>query len=730
MARALEFVYGKTRIGGTSLSGPVSAPTAVQGAGAGAITAGTHVFAYSFIDSSGVESVPSPVTGNVTFDGAHLANLSSVAVGGAGVVDRGLYMSAAGTTSPLYLIGTVGDNTTTSITGTGAADAVLKVNQVAVTSGFNNPVDVYRIKHGYPKSTFSCEFLVKGADQPTFAAACQSVEAALRTPRQRLTVKISGNTILDLNPATAVNSGFNAMPEVERVSEAVENWGLLRRYKFTVVFDRPGDLTGQQGRREETVTVHTDLLKRRVVTFTGTWTAMPGNDARANYSANSGTHYATILTQIDVTASWVKVSDDVPDDDTDKTIAPYRAVFWEVVNGRRESDILVEHTPSNVATVTITGVYVQTLGPLTSARSNYTTNEPAHATAVIAALGISAYELVKETSKDNEQDQTLSFTRVYRELIHAQSPGLNDDPTIILDTIELETLRYPINDSSAPTRTAGTSTVNNPPPVGTGGTQDRGSSGPSSQDGGSSSGGSTVVRKLVDLKVRYTAWIDRSVTDLKIKWDNVLRGYMYSLMSTRLKLSAALVTSEQVTLDVPNNRIVCNLLCNGVEGSIFSLDVNVAKDEQPGIVATPVLGAKPNTWLLQQGAVRITFVKQVRVVFKTGAFDVTSLYSVPPSSNLVLMHRSRPVFRTKDFGIVGLGLSTLGMTEVQFNEEYLQVDNQADRGGAAGGAANGGGGATPNGANSTGNLFQGNAGFGLGSQGGSQSSAFQGQLGG
>lgn len=558
-------------------------------------------------------------------------------------------------------------------------------------SSANTPVDKYRIRHGYPRSTFSCEFLVTGTTYSNFASACTAIESALRTPRQALAVTLSGNSALSLDPATNANSGFNADPTLERVSDAVENWGLVRRYRFTVTFERPADLAGQSGRREETVTVHADLMKRRVVTFQGTWTAMPGSDARAQYAASMGAHCTAVLAAIDPTATWVQVSEDQPSDDPGKLVTGYVRVYWEVVNGRRESTVAVDHTPAGVATVTVTGVYVQTLGPTTSARTNYGTYEAAHSTAVLAALGVTYYELVREATRDNEQDQTLDFTRVYRELIHQQSPGTYEDAQILNDTIEISTVRYPLNDSPVPPKSAGAGAqVNAPPAVPVPGvTQDRGPAGgslPSTQDRET---GSAQVRKLVDLRVQYTAWLDRSVADLKAKWDGTLRGHMYAMVASKLRVSAALVDSETVQLDVPNNRVVCSLLLKGLEGALFELEINVAKNEEMGVLATPRLSGRAHSYLVQQGPPRTTYARSVRAVFQTGGFNVQDLMGAPPAGNLVLLRRTTPVSRVRQYGAVGLGLGLLSITEVQFAEEWLLV---GDAGGGGGGGTGGGGG--------------------------------------
>lgn len=107
---------------------PTGAPVAAVSATAGAITAGTHVFAYTWVDTQGVESAPSPISNAPTFDGTKKADLTSgITVGGSNIATRKIYMSKAGTTTPLYFVTTLSDNVSTSLAAFGVADASLTV---------------------------------------------------------------------------------------------------------------------------------------------------------------------------------------------------------------------------------------------------------------------------------------------------------------------------------------------------------------------------------------------------------------------------------------------------------------------------------------------------------------------------------------------------------------------------------------------------------------------------
>lgn len=97
---------------------PPTAPTLATGAGVS--TAGSHVCAVTFFNSTGGETTPSPVSNAVTTTAGLGYSLTDVATGGTGTAGRRVYCSKAGTVTPLFLVGRIEDNTTTTFTYTGA----------------------------------------------------------------------------------------------------------------------------------------------------------------------------------------------------------------------------------------------------------------------------------------------------------------------------------------------------------------------------------------------------------------------------------------------------------------------------------------------------------------------------------------------------------------------------------------------------------------------------------
>lgn len=97
---------------------PATAPTAALDSTptAGSVDDGTHVYAVSFMVSA-VETAPSVISNVVTVVD-HTTNgkvqLTAIPVGPTGVTARHIYRSKAGTTTPLALVATIADNTTTT----------------------------------------------------------------------------------------------------------------------------------------------------------------------------------------------------------------------------------------------------------------------------------------------------------------------------------------------------------------------------------------------------------------------------------------------------------------------------------------------------------------------------------------------------------------------------------------------------------------------------------------
>lgn len=93
------------------------------------LTSGTHVAAYTLVDTQGVESSPSPVSGSVSFNGTtQYANVTGLpASPGTNIATLNIYLSKAGTSTPLFTgspAGSVTAGTTSAIVGYTDADLV------------------------------------------------------------------------------------------------------------------------------------------------------------------------------------------------------------------------------------------------------------------------------------------------------------------------------------------------------------------------------------------------------------------------------------------------------------------------------------------------------------------------------------------------------------------------------------------------------------------------------
>lgn len=94
-----------------------TAPTAVLTGVAGNINVGTHVYVATFITAEGEESIAVHVSSVLTVAASSNAQATiTVPFGPSGTASRNIYRSLANTTSPLYLLGTISDNTTATFT--------------------------------------------------------------------------------------------------------------------------------------------------------------------------------------------------------------------------------------------------------------------------------------------------------------------------------------------------------------------------------------------------------------------------------------------------------------------------------------------------------------------------------------------------------------------------------------------------------------------------------------
>ena len=104
---------------------PSLACTAADGGGGGNLN-GTYQYVYTYVDSTGRESSPSPISGKVTVAAGHQVNLTGITVGPAGndTTERNIYRTGGVLGAAFFFITTIIDNTTTTFTDTIADTAI------------------------------------------------------------------------------------------------------------------------------------------------------------------------------------------------------------------------------------------------------------------------------------------------------------------------------------------------------------------------------------------------------------------------------------------------------------------------------------------------------------------------------------------------------------------------------------------------------------------------------
>lgn len=186
------------------------------------------------------------------------------------------------------------------------------------------------IEDSFGVASIEFTFVTKAASDAAFATEVAAVEAAFRKPRQDLTLTQNGSTLVSWKQSD--NTGFDSNPSITKRGAAADT-GLSREYTVRIEFGRPADNISTTGRRWSQISTDFDASRRRTVTISGTWTAIPTpvTAAEANYYANIYTYAGTVLTAIDSSASFEPVQENVNRGETDKTVE-FSLTYREIIH--------------------------------------------------------------------------------------------------------------------------------------------------------------------------------------------------------------------------------------------------------------------------------------------------------------------------------------------------------------------------------------------------------------
>ena len=234
--------------------------------------------------------------------------------------------------------------------------------------------------------------------------------------------------------------------------------------------------------------------------------------------------------------------------------------------GIRESDVNVAYSPSRKRTVSISGVATALGGD--AARAEYESIIDSYCTGITGALG-GTYELADEpTTNSDYADKTISFTRIFDEIIYSQG-GSADDAAIVRQIFSVTRSKVAPGDFPG-----------------------------------------SGAERLVTLLANFSCWIDKDVTqDLRGKWDSV-RSWVYDQIKATFNTGSLAITEVAPTFDYTDNRISGRVTALVATGSkvISTTQTNDLADDL-GKVLTPVWsGNKFCKYLYQGPATRIRTV--------------------------------------------------------------------------------------------------------------------------
>lgn len=350
-------------------------------------------------------------------------------------------------------------------------------------------------------------------------------------------------------------------------------------------------------------------------------------------------------------------------------------------SGLRTATVAIDYEPSRRRRITITGEY--TALTTATASAQYVASIVTYATAAIDAIG-GTYNLDTESRSRNDTDKTMSFTRVYREITLDESSGTANDTGVIRQ--ELVVTRTfsapgdsPVSGGSTPGSgaIAGTAfggnpaaevlasisrSINNPSLAGAG-VQSVGAA----SSGGSSGG--NVPRRLIDVRVRYQATLDRDVTtDPRAYWTTKLRAHVIAQAKAQAQVSSVALIDESPSFDYENNVVAAGLLLQAVgESNILMATVDETLDETAGLLPTAVWIGRPHVYAVFPGPPRTAIIRTIRYTAVEGT--AADFPSVPPEGFIRLRRTSRP-----RYFVIGRAGYEIRLVERTVSEEWLKAE--------------------------------------------------------
>lgn len=241
-------------------------------------------------------------------------------------------------------------------------------------------------------------------------------------------------------------------------------------------------------------------------------------------------------------------------------------------SGLRDVSVDVAYSPARRRTVTVAGVWTAIASD--GSREAYEAGIESYAAARLAELG-GTYELAEEpqTSRDRP-DHLIAFRRVYLERLWQEGGAALDDPDIVRQSAVFRRRRTAPGDSLKAPAAAGSNPIEG--------------AGTSAQQPFQAN-----VRRLTVIDVTYSAWIEKSVTDLVSKWESI-RDWLIGVVQQDFGLGGMALTEEAPALDYDENRIMASMTLVGPEGgNVYEQQITVTTNVNEDQVLIPAWTGQP-----------------------------------------------------------------------------------------------------------------------------------------
>lgn len=304
-------------------------------------------------------------------------------------------------------------------------------------------------------------------------------------------------------------------------------------------------------------------------------------------------------------------------------------------------------------------------------------------------------ELIREPllATDDLDDRT-DYRLIYRELLQKQSNATNylDDPNIIADSMAFATFFTAVEDSPPPAGAQSTPGPNGSQVSGVGGqggggggnglaagqTGSRQPVSPGTATGATTAGagGSSPVSKPVLVRVQYSAFLAKTVTNLAGYWKSNVFPLLLETLDKAFPGGVDVVgeyDTQGFTCDTTTNRISADMALKAYQSNVILFKFTLGLFNDYGVRVDAAFTGTPHEYLVQQALPKSTMARKVEAVYITGSYSLDQFKTAPALQGWVLLSDATPATVDKVMGIPDQGVQQQSLTYAVLEENLVWV---------------------------------------------------------